>query len=548
MGTGVNAAAGLMAVLGNCPGTAGSTGDTFSPGMYVVVNEVSTVAAAYAMAGFATDATHVGSSGTAAAQLGIQDAFATAASLSSLPTGVALAITPHGNGSVPQTEVNTLANVLAACVNSAGAGSTACSTLFSNAESAGSSGTTPTDTATAAVNIAHNPGSNIAALYGLSTANPPFGVALSAQPNDFTLAIQYVTNAADTATIFNSTVSLAIDQYDNVWIANSPQNNIEEVNAQGVPYSYSPMTNSCTNCVSITTPNGLAIDSQGNAWIAGSMVFALCANGGTQCSSVYGYLSNPTYGEVNVNFFGVAGGLAFDGTGNLWMTNENSGSFFPDLSLTELIGVGTSTSGTLSYENYQVASRPEGVAVDAAGDIWLVDNRLDYLTQISPQGAVLTSVASPVAPTALAIDQTGNVWVIASGFLNKFNSNGIMLAGNPGFYYGSRFGANAVAVDGANHVWVTSTDNGSTSSLGEFTNSGTYVGPTTNTGYLSSGMLQPHGVAIDQSGNVWIGNQHPTLVPGTAYYGAITKFVGLATPVLTPLYLGAQNRRIAAEP
>src|ERR1035441_6656428 len=65
-----NAAAGLLAALGNCPGTAGTTNDSFSSGLYVVVNEASTIAAAYAFAGFATDATHVSSLGTALAQIG----------------------------------------------------------------------------------------------------------------------------------------------------------------------------------------------------------------------------------------------------------------------------------------------------------------------------------------------------------------------------------------------------------------------------------------------------------------------------------------------
>src|ERR1039458_7169186 len=156
-----NSAAGLLAVLGNCPG--GSS--AFAAGTpFVSVNEVSTVAAAYAFAGFATDALHVSSSGTALAETGIANAFANSANLAGISTGVALATTPAGNGTVPQSEINTLANILAACVNSTGPSFAACSTLFSNAESAGSSGTAPTDTATAAINIAHNPGANIAAL------------------------------------------------------------------------------------------------------------------------------------------------------------------------------------------------------------------------------------------------------------------------------------------------------------------------------------------------------------------------------------------------
>ena len=65
-----------------------------APAIYAIVNEVSTVATAYAFAGFASDATHVSSSGTALAQVGMTNAFAGAAKLETLSTGVVAA----GNG------------------------------------------------------------------------------------------------------------------------------------------------------------------------------------------------------------------------------------------------------------------------------------------------------------------------------------------------------------------------------------------------------------------------------------------------------------------
>ncbi len=82
-GSGTNSAAGLMAILGNCP----ATGTFAATTPLVVVNEVSTIAAAYAFAGFATDATHVSSSGTALAQIGIANAFANSANLYNLSGG-----------------------------------------------------------------------------------------------------------------------------------------------------------------------------------------------------------------------------------------------------------------------------------------------------------------------------------------------------------------------------------------------------------------------------------------------------------------------------
>jgi len=70
--------------------------------------------------------------------------------LLSLSSGGALATTPAGNGTAPQAQIHTIANILAACINTASRSSEACTTLFANAISGGSTGTTATDTATAA--------------------------------------------------------------------------------------------------------------------------------------------------------------------------------------------------------------------------------------------------------------------------------------------------------------------------------------------------------------------------------------------------------------
>lgn len=166
------------------------------------------------MAGFGTDGLHIGSSSTN--KIGLQNAAINANSLydiqgSNVGTGtqgdahVARATTPAGNGTVPQTELDTLGNVLAGCVDSTNTTtvlaneSSQCSTLFKNATSNGiaygttGAGTVPIDLATAAFNIAHNPGANVSALFTTPTSNMPFIPQLPATPGpkDFTVAITY---------------------------------------------------------------------------------------------------------------------------------------------------------------------------------------------------------------------------------------------------------------------------------------------------------------------------------------------------------------------
>jgi hypothetical protein len=91
---------------------------------------------------------------------------------------------------VPQSKINTLANILSACINSSAPTSEGCATLFANARDAGSSGSIPGDTAAAAINIAHHPRMNTRILYSLQPAlDAPFQPSLQSAPEDFTIPV-----------------------------------------------------------------------------------------------------------------------------------------------------------------------------------------------------------------------------------------------------------------------------------------------------------------------------------------------------------------------
>jgi hypothetical protein len=175
---GPNSAIGLMASLGACP----QNGSFDKAAPFVVVNEVTTVAAAYAMAGAATDPLHL-----PASEAGIGGA----ANLASVATGFANDTLPDKPANkIPRTKIHTLANILSACVNSSSPSSVGCTTLFDNARSRGRSGKIPTDTAAAAINIARNPHANVAALFGLQPRMAaPFLPALDVVPPDFTISV-----------------------------------------------------------------------------------------------------------------------------------------------------------------------------------------------------------------------------------------------------------------------------------------------------------------------------------------------------------------------
>ena len=509
-----NGAIGLVAALGNCPSVGNFTAGTPSI-PYVVINEVTTIAAAYAFAGFATDTTHVSSSGTALAQTGIQNAFVNAANLAGISTGVALATTPAGNGTVPQSEINTLANILASCVNTTGAitgptSPTACYTLFNDAESGGSSGTIPADTATAAINLAHNPGANIAALYALSASSPPFANALSAQPNDFTIGLNYTGGGV------NLPASMAIDASGNAWMTNVGANTLSEFSSAGAPLSPS----SGYSGGGLNDPNCIALDSSGNAWITNGVnpgVVSKFSSSGAPLSPSGGYTGG-LYKPQSV---------ALDSSGNAWIANYD-GDVVSKFSTSSDTTVATFSGGGLGDN--------QGIAVDGSGNVWLPNYASSSVSKFSNAGVPLSPSSGYTGggldnPWAVAADGSGHVWVTnnSDSGVSKFSSStGAVLSPSGGYTGGglsvspAANGGTEIAIDGSGNVWVT---NVTSVSLAEFSTAGAPRSP--SSGYTAGGGLNgPTHLAIDGSGDIWIANA------GT---NSVTEIIGTATPVVTPL-------------
>src|SRR6185312_13724253 len=483
-GGGANSAAGLLAVLGNCP----ASGSFLASTPFVIVNEVTTVVAAYAMAGFASDATHVSSSGKAQAKTGIQNAFANAAQLADVAAGAARTVTPGGNGAVPQAEIHTLGNILAACVNSTGPASTACSTLFANTLASGTTGAIPTDTAAAAINIAHNPGANTSSLYALSTGTPPFSPALSVAPNDFALAINFTGGGIGT----NGPNAIAIDASSNVWVVTINSNTISKFSPSGV--AISPSTGYTGG--GLGSPNSIAIDSAGNAWVANG------GSGISEFSSTGAALSPLPFGYTGGGISGPAG-VAIDAAGNVWIANDTS--YFPCVS--KFSSSGVHISGNNGYTGGGVYNAVS-VAIDASGNAWFADDEnFANLSEFSSGGAPVSPTGGYgggglifPGPIAVAIDASGSVWAASTLSLAKFSGTGTPISPSTGYTGGGISNPMGMALDGAGNVWLANYNN---SSVSEFSNAGTAITP--SKGFTAvGGIAQPYGIAIDSSGNVWV--------------------------------------------
>lgn len=174
-----NADLAMMTALGPCGNLTAST--------YIFINEVTTVAAVWSLAPYMSSYSAIGS-GTGDAA-GLTKAFTQASELANTTTGTTPGVNVPAGVTVPVAYLNTLADILSTCVNSAGGvagdGST-CGTLLGAATYLG---TAPTDLIAATVNIVNNPTSNVAALYSLVPAAAPFQPALMSAPLSLTLSL-----------------------------------------------------------------------------------------------------------------------------------------------------------------------------------------------------------------------------------------------------------------------------------------------------------------------------------------------------------------------
>jgi trimeric autotransporter adhesin len=177
-----NAALSMMAALGPCGSLSSST--------FIFIDELTTVAAVYSLAPFMTSASAIGSSPEDA--FALTAAFALAAQLVNTSTGASPGTGIPSGTSVPVEQINTIGNILSACVNSAGGTAGDNSTCGNLCSLTSPTGITPaTDTITATLHLANDPTLNTAALYALITPQAPFQPMQPQTPPDLSVRLTY---------------------------------------------------------------------------------------------------------------------------------------------------------------------------------------------------------------------------------------------------------------------------------------------------------------------------------------------------------------------
>jgi len=321
------------------------------------------------------------------------------------------------------------------------------------------------------------------------------------------------------------------------------------------------------------TPSGVAVDANGNLYVAdtdNSEIRKITAAG--VVTTLAGSPANPggANGTGAAAQFSLPYGVAVDGSGNVYVADSGNNTIRKITpagvvtTLAGLAGIAGVVNGTGSAARFNF---PQGVAVDAAGNVYVADSENGTIRKITAAGVVTTlagtagdmgsangtgAIARFNLPQGVAVDAGGNVYVADTGnvTIRKITAAGVVttLAGTAGVTGGGDgTGAAAlfnspegVAVDAGGNVFVAdSLDNviRMISSTGVVTTIAGTVGATGVVNGKGAAALfnDPGGVAVDTNGNVYVADTvNDTIRKGSLGGGIIGIGVGTgAAPTIS---------------
>jgi hypothetical protein len=490
----------LMTVPGPCSGIASGASYT--------VDEVTTVASAYALAQFLKPGAQLGATSTNTS--GITLAAATVANLVNLTTGVAPGAGFPATGTAPTAKINALANAMHTCIVSSAA-SSPCTQLLGDVVA---SGAAPTNTLDAMLSLAKNAGTSVVPIYNLSLASTAFTPALTAAPDDWVMYATYGGGG------LNAPSALALDSQGRVWVANY-FSSVSLFANTGKPVFANGVTGS-----DLFESYGAAVDANDNLWVVDQETPGSLNSG-------YGAITEFNSQGTNVTGSPYATGgvyypyaIAVDSSNVSWVVD------YGDSHLTLLSNSGTSLSGTSGFDGVMNGTStlffPVAIAVDGNRNGWLANFASNSVTKVSSNGASATAYVCCDAPDGLAIDGSGNVWVANyyGDSISLLSSSGALLSG--GFTGGGIVHPQGIAIDGVGNVWVASYRGPALSELAGTSSSkaaGTVLSP--SAGWApDANLLEAYALAIDAGGDVWVTGFGNSL---------LTEYIGVAAPVKTPL-------------
>ncbi len=236
------------------------------------------------------------------------------------------------------------------------------------------------------------------------------------------------TNGPGNAAGFNSPYQITFDAAGNMYVADEGNMIIRKITPAAIVSTFAgtgmqSSTDGTTSTATFDTPFGVAVDAAGDVYVADR------GSGAVRKIDVTGQVTtyNVFDGSATLTNNGGLAYLAVDASGNLYLVDNNQVKMITPSGGVTIIA-GSTTAGSANGTGAAAAfNKLMGIAVDAAGDIYVGDAYNNSIRRITPAGVVTTlagngghgfvngvsSTASFNTPYGVTIDNTGNFLYVA---------------------------------------------------------------------------------------------------------------------------------------
>jgi serine/threonine-protein kinase len=300
-------------------------------------------------------------------------------------------------------------------------------------------------------------------------------------------------NGTGKAVKFNHPFGLAVDASGNVYIADVGNNVIRKMDTTGLVTTFAGIggvkgsTNGFNSLATFNKPFGVATDAAGNVYVAdaGNNLIRMAGTAGM----VSTFAGTGIAGSSNVAdsvTFNSPLGVTVDGSGNVYVADYEN-NLIRKVSQAGIVSTLAGSGAKGADDGLDTAATfnlPEAVAADGSGNVYVADNGNDLIRKITPAGQVSTfagsgqpgksdgtgTSASFNSPFGIAVDAAGNVYVADSGnnLIRKITPDGAVttIAGsgsrgaNDGTGKAASFNTPAgIAVDKSGNIYVADENN-----------------------------------------------------------------------------------------
>ena len=189
-------------------------------------------------------------------------------------------------------------------------------------------------------------------------------------------------------------------------------------------------------------------------------------------------------------------GVAVDAAGNLYYLDYYSGLFKRTAG-----GIITSVNSSLTFGG--------AVCIDASGNLYVTKSYDNVVYKIATDNTMTTYASGFNFPSGITIDSSGNLYVCDFGnhAINKVDTTGAVTTFATGFSL-----PNSITIDGAGNLFMVDSGN----------NKFYKISATGVVTLLNSGLNNPSGVAVDPNGVIYIANSYDNAIIKRAVDGTIS--------------------------